>query len=36
MRSYHWGLIAIVFIAAIVFDRFFPALGNLVPLLPKS
>lgn len=36
MRSYHWGLILIVFVAAIVFDRFMPQLGNLIPFLPKS
>lgn len=36
MRLGHWGLIVLVFILAIVFDRFFPQLGNMVPGLPNS
>lgn len=36
MRGAHWGLIVLVFILAIVFDRFFPQLGNMVPGLPAS
>jgi hypothetical protein len=34
MRPMHWGLILVVFLVAIVFDRFFPQLGNMVPGLP--
>ena len=36
MQSHHWGLIALVFVLAIVFDRFFPQLGNMLPGLPNS
>lgn len=36
MRSHHWLLLLIVFLVAIVFDRFFPQLGNMVPGLPAS
>lgn len=36
MKWPHWVLLALVFLAAVAFDRFFPQLGNMVPLLPKS
>lgn len=36
MQGHHWALLALVFIVAIVFDRFFPQLGNMVPGLPNS
>lgn len=36
MQGHHWLLLLTVFLAAIVFDRFFPQLGNMVPGLPNS
>lgn len=36
MQNHHWLLLVIVFVVAIVFDRFFPQLGNMVPGLPHS
>lgn len=36
MQGHHWALLLMVFITAIIFDRFFPQLGNAIPLLPKS
>lgn len=36
MQGHHWGLLLLVFVVAIVFDRFMPQLGNMIPGLPKS
>jgi len=36
MQGHHWALLLVVFLVAIVFDRFFPQIGNLIPVLPKS
>lgn len=36
MRGYHWGLIAIVFVLAVIFDRFFPQIGNAIPGIPNA
>lgn len=36
MQGHHWALLLMVFIVAVIFDRFFPQIGNMIPLLPKS
>lgn len=35
MNWHHWTMLAVVFIVAIVFDRYFPQLGNAIPAIPK-
>lgn len=35
MRWHHWLTILVVFLIAIVFDRYFPQLGNAIPVIPK-